>query len=320
MKERRSKVKLLCDAGSAMLRRTLGQASKAGIVAALVPLGMIGLPGAAHAQESTGPSSYVDGTVTPQGGGRYLYEFTVYNTSAPGDDDDDAYGGYGGNFLIVDWELPLMVGPGQDYTDVVDTIMSPTGYPTWAEPGPVAAVSESHTWYYEVIDPVDGFVHETNDPDFIGPHSDYYANASGPYGYYDWAAWTKEADPVWQADSDVYGPDPDMWLNPDYLIHWYTPDVEVASPLAPIGPGQLLAGFSFMSDFSAGNAPYLASWEQEPPTIGDPPFPVTGLPAGLPGSPGPTGPIIPLPAAFPAAFLVMTGMAGVAYLRRRAAR
>ena len=57
MTETRSKVKLLCDAGSAMLRRTLRQASKAGIVAALVPLGMIGLPGEAQAQSSYGPGS-----------------------------------------------------------------------------------------------------------------------------------------------------------------------------------------------------------------------------------------------------------------------
>ncbi len=64
-----SKVRFLCDAGTAVLRK----ASKAGIVTALVALGLTGLPGQVQAQES----SYVAGTATPQPSGRYLYEFTV---------------------------------------------------------------------------------------------------------------------------------------------------------------------------------------------------------------------------------------------------
>ena len=303
-------VKLLCKAGSTMLRRTLRHASKAGIVAALVPLGMIGLPGQAQAQPQQ--RSYVAGTATEQVSGRYLYEFTVYNTSTPGDDDDDDGYGYGGGFLIVDWELPLIVPSGQTWSDVVDTIHSPTTYPSGPAP---TFVGEAHTWYYEVINPEDGEVYETNNPDFDSTYSEYWGTDSGPYGEYGWT-WTKEDDPFWQENNDVYGAHPDRWLTPTHLIHWYTPDVPEESPLAPIAPEEWLGGFSFMSDISGGNAPYMASWEFEPSTIGDPPSPQGGGP--LPGIPGPT--VVPLPAAFPVAFIVMTGMAGVGYLRRRAVR
>ena len=304
MEEKRSRVRLLCDAGSGMLRRTWRQATKAGLVAALVPLGMIGLPGTAHAQ-----TSYVEGTVTPQGG-RYLYEFTVYNN---GDDDDDAYGGYDGEGLvIVDWELPLIVGDGQTWSDVVDTIMSPTG-----DFGAAFVEADPQPWYYEVITPA-GIIQASSDPHSpgAGSASVYYDNPAGPYGEYDWS-WTKEADPVWQDNNDVYGPNPDRWLDPDYLIHWYTPDDPEESPRDPIFPFDSRTGYSFMSDISGGNAPYMASWFFEPPTIGDPPSPQGGGP--LPGIPGPT-PIVPLPAAFPVALIVMAGMAGVGYIRRRTAR
>ena len=89
------------------------------------------------------------------------------------------------------------------------------------------------------------------------------------------------------------------------------------SPYDPIFPGgDSRIGYSFVSDYSAGNAPYMASWEFLPPTIGDPPFPVGSLPA----LPGPLGGLVPLPAAFPMALIVLTGMAGVGYLRRRFTR
>lgn len=91
----------------------LRKASKVGIATALVAVGMIGLPGQAQAQIPL--TSRVDGTVTPQPGGRHLYEFTVHNTTL-----STSRAG------IVDWELPLIVGPGQAWSDLVDSIMSPT--------------------------------------------------------------------------------------------------------------------------------------------------------------------------------------------------
>lgn len=167
-----------------------------------------------------------------------------------------------------------------------------------------------------MINPATGYIYETSDPAYsAGDDSNYYDNASGPYGEYDWS-WTKEADPVWQADNGVYGPNPDRWLTPSHLIHWYTPDDPDASPRDPIWSFDSRDGFSFMSNFAAVNAPYMASWENEPSTIGDPPTPQGGA---LPGTPQFTGPIVPLPAAFPVAVIVMAGMAGVGYLKRRAA-
>ena len=308
MRELQARAKLLCKAA-----------------APLVLLCVIGLPGQAQAQVEVVPSSWVDGNVTYNpGDDKYFYEFTVHNTTVfPGadfgfgDDDDDAVF-VGDAPLVVDWELPLMVGPGQDWTDVVSDISSPISWPIYE--GQMEAVSPTpeHTWYYEVIDPITGYIWETNDPDFsAGDDSAYYADPSGPYGEYSWT-WTKEADPVWQDDNDVYGPTPDQWETPDYLIHWYTPDIPDFSPKAPIWPGQYLYGFSFMSDYSAGNAPYMDSWLDLPPTIGDPPFPAGSLPT-LPGPTVPGG-IIPLPAALPMALIAMAGMGGVGYLRRRFAR
>ena len=287
MRKSLSRAKLLCTAA-----------------ATLVLLCVIGLPGQAQAQ-----SSHVEGATTyiPPGVDKYLYEFTVYNTTPDTDDDDDLEVGPD---QVVDWELPLMVGPGRDWSDLVSDITSPTSYPAWSG-GPTAAVIEvvEHTWYYEVID-LDGEVYETNNPDFDSTYSEYWGTDSGPYGEYGWT-WTKEADPVWVEDNDVYGADPDRWETPDYLIHWYTPDVPEESPKAPILPGQELDGFSFMSDFGQGNAPYMASWLEQDPTIGDPPSPAVG---GLPG------PSVPLPIAFPMAMIVITGMGGVGYLRRRSTR
>ena len=98
MTEPQSRVRLLCNAGTAPLRR----GPMLGVVAALVLLGVVGLPGQASAQ----PSSWVDGQVEQQGN-QFLYTFEVINTTpwSQGDDDDDFP-------LVVDWELPLMVGPG----------------------------------------------------------------------------------------------------------------------------------------------------------------------------------------------------------------
>ena len=304
MKEERLRARLLCKAGSALLRRTFRQASRAGIVAALVPLGMIGLPGQAQAEVHR--SSCVDGEVELQSGGQYLYEFTLRNNTTD-DGDGSAYGVY-----ILDWELPLIVGPGQTWSDLVTDIQSPTNS---SNPDAVPK-----PWYYEVITPA-GIIQASSDPDTpgVGEPSAYYGNASGPYGEYDWS-WDKDDDPVYQDDNSVYGADPDRWVTPDYLIHWYTPGVGTSgeAPLNPVWPGNSREGFSFLSDYSGGNAPYMASWYDYPSTIGDPPSPQGGGPLpSLPGPSAPPGAVVPLPAAFPVAFIVMAGMAGVGYLRRR---
>ena len=79
MRRTRPKAVSLRGAGAGALRRMLRKASKVGIATALVAVGMIGLPGQAQAQIPL--TSRVDGTVTPQPGGRHLYEFTVHNTT-----------------------------------------------------------------------------------------------------------------------------------------------------------------------------------------------------------------------------------------------
>jgi hypothetical protein len=54
-----------------------------------------------------------------------------------------------------------------------------------------------------------------------------------------------------------------------------------ASPAAAIFAGDSLDGFSFVSNYSARSAPYLASWFFEPPTQGDPPIGDSGFASPL---------------------------------------
>jgi hypothetical protein len=262
------------------------------LAAALVPLGTLGMPNRAEAVAALPYSSHVEGSASDIGGGVFDYQFTVYNDTLIG---GEGSGGFGGDYMIVDWELPIFD------LDAVSNVLSPVD------------------WWYEIVTPAGVIAQTSNANDSEGALSRYFNTAGGPYDLYGWT-WTKEADPVWQADNAVYGPNPDAFLTPTYILHWYTGDSDLeggpaASPLNPIDEGDSLGGFSFKSLYGSANAPYMASWYQEPPTIGDPPSP-TNPPQFFPNSPNAPS-FVPAPAALPGALLVMAGMAGFAVLRRR---
>ena len=86
-------------------------------------------------------------------------------------------------------------------------------------------------------------------------------------------------DPSQGGDPNLYGPNPQAFENPPYVLHWFTEDPENYG----IFPGNSLSGFGFLSDYAPFNAPYLASWVELPPRGGDPPIP--GQAFGTPLSP-----------------------------------
>jgi hypothetical protein len=152
------------------------------------------------------------------------------------------FGVGGGTPVIVDWELPLF---SLDDIDV-SSIVSPSG------------------WNFEILTPP------------------YDSSQNGTV----WTTYDADTDPLLDplqgGDPDLYGPNPQVFENPPYVLHWF--NVCCGSGGAgPIFPGQFLSGFSFESEYSSQNAPYMASWSTFPPRGGDPPIP--GSAFGSPNSP-----------------------------------
>lgn len=268
------------------LRKKIGSAAIAG---ALVPLAVAGM--ASTAVAGIPPferSSRVDSTVTAPGepgnfsDDLFLYEFTLFNTST------EVETGGTRNAFIVDWELPLFSLNGID----IDNIASPEG------------------WTFEIID-IEGniVINEVGDDDGF---SSVYANGEGPYGFYDWD-YDPATDPALIADSDVYGGTEDQFRPENFgnklILHWFDDPDDGNHSLGPPFDGvSSLDGFSFLAADGSTNVPYLASWDQEDPTAGDPPTP------GSAGLGTPNNASVPEPAAIG---LFATGLLGLLGIRRR---
>ncbi len=221
-----------------ILARSLQGSQAAALAAVIVPLGSLALSQGNQAMALTeiGPeySSRVDSVITDQGNGVSRYEFTVVNTTDP-------YSGYqGGQFLIVNWELPSFTNP----TSIIFNIQSPFG------------------WDYEIIEGVNS-------------STQYYNNVEGPYGQYIWE-YDSTQDPQVAANggNNPYPLEFSAYDNPPFLIHWFTVTGSEIGPTAPIFPGDSLSGFSFDTlATSSDNSPYSSSWLFQPIRLGDPPVP-----------------------------------------------
>lgn len=286
---------ILCDAapkdvtGAALIETLKKRIGTAALAGALVPLAMAGVVSEAEAGTEFPRTSFVQGNVEAEGD-QFRYSFEVFNETgflgqefeypAPGDS------------VIVNWELPLFSLNGID----VNSITSP------------------ENWTFEVIDIVGNVVINGNG-DTTGQSQIY--NTDGPYGEYVWD-WTKEDDPVFNdatanPDGQIYGPDPDIFLAPPLILHWFTLDRE--GPLDPILEGDSRGNiqddrgtFSFLAADGATNAPYQASWLDQDPTIGDPPIP-QGAAIGVPDNAQ-----VPEPGTLA---LFGAGLLGLIGLRRR---
>ena len=228
-----------------LLRGPLKHVRKAALATALVPLGSVTLPDSAHAQQNVN-TSRVDATVTPDAGG-FRYDFTVFNTSFGGvatgvNSSGDVSAAGVGIPVIVDWELPLF---SLDDVDM-NSIQSPSG------------------WNFEILTPP------------------YTSSQNGNV----WNTYDADTDPLLDplqgGDPNLYGPNPQAFENPPYVLHWFD-DFTSSGGAGGIFPNNFLSGFSFVSEFSSQNAPYLASWSDFPPRGGDPPIPGSGF--GSPNSP-----------------------------------
>ena len=215
-------------------------------------------------------SSTVESEVTDQGNGTFLYKFEVFNLSSPFEENDsDDEENELEDLLLVDWELPIF-----NLDDLnLSTITSPTD------------------WTYEIVN-LDGEIVHSPDSSRIGDPSDFFNNEKGPYGDYGWN-YVAATDPLLLGDPDLYGPNPEVFETPPLILHWYTladfeeeddDEDDDVTPLNPIFPQQSLNGFSFESEFSSINAPYLSSWFFLKPVTGDPPIP-GGAGFGTPNSP-----------------------------------
>ena len=245
-------------AAPAFLNPALTQSRTATVAAALIALGLGALVASGPADAGSfgppTPSSRVDATVTPDSGGS-LYKFSVFNTTpipSAVTINSTVISPLCSNCtnVIVNWELPLF-----SLNDIRSgTILSPTN------------------WTYEIIAP------GASPP----VSSNYYNDPTGPYGPYKWN-YSAATDPLLATTPGLYGPNPSVFDNPPWIIHWYTLDNGSGIPLNSILPGGSLPGFEFISDFSSLNAPYLSSWYLLPPVSGDPPAPNNSF--GTPNSP-----------------------------------
>jgi hypothetical protein len=177
-----------------------------------------------------------------------------------------------GTPVIVDWELPLF-----SLTDI-----------------DIGSIEDPFGWSFEILTPP------------------YASTQNGTV----WTAYDPATDPLLDpnqgGDPNLYGPNPQVFDNPPYVLHWY--EDGSASGGAGIFPQQFLSGFAFVSDYSSRNAPYMASWNFFPPAGGDPPIPNQGF--GSPDSPArQAAQGIPEPAS-----VVLFVMAGVSLLAATAGR
>ncbi len=240
--------------------RTRTQASAVVLFGAL---GLLGLPGTAHATPGACPSQIADGgsiqssAVTDsvdQNGNVFEYQFRLCNISAfQGPSPDFAEG-----LLIRDWELPFFgTDLGTDNEAGITNIFTPEGWTFSLEE--IGVPNFASGW--------DGVAvwQDTNDPFFdprfaVGTHTHVLHFYTG----------CLEGGP---REVDAAGPNAGGFI----------------SACNPVDPGDEarnfdgdVAFFGFDANYGPTGAPYQASWIEAPVNTGDPAFPLGG---GIPNSP-----------------------------------
>lgn len=213
-------------------------------------------------EQSGFQTSAVPSTVESIGGGNFLYEFLVCNTSEVEFDPETENRT---NNVIRDWELPFF-GTFDDYARDPDTgaqIFDFRGNPVLAgtDASKIINVTVPEGWSFAI--------------EKIG-------EANSATGWEGVAAWQQDGDP-WKAFFDgLFGGDAknNPYNSVTHVLHFYTGfcegGVEGGCFDNFIFEGGNLGEFSFESPFGKFNAPYQASWLELPVRTGDPDFPLAG--------------------------------------------
>lgn len=268
---------------AAVLKGAMKGTRTASLAAALMPLGAVAVNQAQGmtASHMEAPSPTFDGT-------HWNYSFTIFNDSFSDeyadavlssnliDEEPDAEPVFG--FNLVDWELPLY-----DNTDLNDDIVSMVTLPDG--------------WAVEVI---------------VGAgNSSSVPGLTEAYGDYNWA---DGYDPNQDPDHGVNYNGNDF-LDPSYVLHFYSTFDADGDPFNPVAEGGFLGGFGFKSIYDGTASPYLASFIFEPQAVGDPPTPLAGFAPNTPSHPASQQAVVPEPMT--AGLVAMSGMALLAGLKRR---
>jgi hypothetical protein len=263
----------------------------------------------------------VSTTITPEGN-YFRYNFTLKNDSTAGEQ-------------IRAWDLPLF-----SLNDIIPGSITSPGQRL----GEGSTFQYYRGWNYGLIQgTTQGSPVIASD---IVPLNARSTSRASKY-YFGWE-YNAANDYQLVANPGQFGPNPQAFENPPYVIHWLTgfgyagaggfdgylynvdgegrsnPDgssdnssITIVTSPTPLYPGQSQSGFSFLSRYSDQNAPYQAYWNRPPVTIGDPPIPGE-LGFSTPNSPArqaaqDSNPTIPTPALLPG--LVSMGVGS--WLKRR---
>jgi len=192
------------------------------------------------AQAAWERNSTVTDSVTDNGDGTWLYEFTVNNTSTFTPDADSDF--WNGIPVIVDWELPYFADMG------LSNIVSPDGWTYAIETIGVANAATGWDGVAAWQDPSDPF----------------YAGADSPYT-------TATQVLHWYCDNPVL-----IWGGEGSCFNGSNETFgDMIGAPGTFGPSSL-SGFAFTADFGPTAAPYQASWAELPVRSGDPAFPFAG--------------------------------------------
>lgn len=281
------------------MRATVSTLAILGSLGVIQNVSAIPVPGDCPDVSGSGERTSAVKAASEQDGDNWVYRYRVCNTT------DSYYGGTDtrGDNVIVDWELPWF-GDSR-----ISDIVTPFGW-TYS----IEKVGEP--------DPFTGWGSEdTNDNGIFG--FDENLNPLDP----------ADAVPGWSLDGDYWkdffdteydvangGTNP--FTNVENVLHFYVEQFQVAAAVEEERPvcglifeGDECVGFGFTSPFSAGDAPYQASWAMLPVRTGDPPFPLGANGGGIPNSPS-----VRLPGQIPepgTAALIGLGLLSAAAQRRR---
>jgi hypothetical protein len=253
----------------------------------------------------------VSTTITPEGD-YFRYNFTLKNDSTAGE-------------RILAWDLPLF-----SLDDIVPGSITSPGQRL----GEGSRFQYYRGWNYGLIQGT-----TQGSPVIASDIVPLNANSTSRASKYSFG-WKYNAATDYQlvANPDQFGPNPQAFENPPYVIHWFTgftyalgyqnnlanrdstDDSAITITTSPteLNAGQSQSGFSFLSSYSDQNAPYQAYWNWPPVTIGDPPIPGE-LGFSTPNSParqaaqGPNPAAVPTPAMLPG----LASMGIGSWLKRR---